>query len=233
MRLTRDQTFQVVFNLRTPVGGGQAEVGTGMFVIKNGSEPFMLTASHVAHGCNTSTQVIISDSSGTCQSFGLSQFNSQLSWKHHLVADISVLPVTPDPTIAPHLQGRFFPVDQLNITAGPPSRDTYLTAVGFPNGLGASGKFSPFTFRSHASSSLISLLRFDTGTPCDFFALEDPSVGGYSGGPIFDLGYVIVGAMTTNTGPTVCHGIMHGTISDSTGGKIAAVTPCSYVTGII
>jgi len=77
------------------------------------------------------------------------------------------------------------------------------------------------------------LIRFDTKTPSDFFTLENPSVGGYSGGPVFDLGYIIVGAMTTNTGPTICHGIMHGTISDTTGGKIAAVTPCSYVKDII
>jgi hypothetical protein len=80
---------------------------------------------------------------------------------------------------------------------------------------------------------LITLLRADTKTACDFYTLENPSVGGYSGGPIFDLGYIIVGAMTTNTGPTVCHGIMHGTISDTTGGKIAAVTPCSYVKDIV
>lgn len=233
MRLTRDDTFRVVLNLRTPTSGGQETVGTGIFIIKGGSEPFILTAAHVANDCNTSTRVVISDSSSNGQSLNLHLFNSGLSWTHHPVADISVLRVDPDPSIVSHLAGRFFPAEQLNSTAIPPSRDAYLTAVGFPHGLGAIGRFSPFTFRSHASSSLITLPRFDTQTPCDFFTLENPSVGGYSGGPVFDLGYIIVGAMTTNTGPTICHGLMHGTISDNTGGKIAAVTPCSYVSDII
>ncbi len=63
--------------------------------------------------------------------------------------------------------------------------------------------------------------------------LENPSVCRYSGGPVFDLGYIVVGAMTTTTGPTMCVGIMHGTIADDTGGKIAAVTPCFYVADLL
>lgn len=69
--------------------------------------------------------------------------------------------------------------------------------------------------------------------PCDFLCLESPSVGGYSGGPIFDLGYQIVGAMTTTKDKTRLYGIMHGTISDNTGGKIAAVTPIIYLKDLI
>ena len=212
MRLTRDQTFQVVLNLRTPIGKGQAKVGTGIFIVKDDKSAYILTASHVANDCDTTSELVISDSSGNCQVFRLDQFCRQLNWTHHPVADLSVLPFDPDPAIVPVLSGRFFPADQLNISSITPSRDAYLTAVGFPHGLGAYGKFSPFTFRSHASSGTITLNRSDTNTPADFFTLENPSVGGYSGGPIFDLGYIIVGAMTTNTGPTICHGIMHGTI---------------------
>ena len=233
MQLTRDQTFQVVTNLRTPASNNSEKVGTGIFIVKNGNEPYLLTASHVANSCNTSTTLVISDASGNSQSFQLTQFNSSLNWRHHPIADVSVLPLNPDQSIIPMLSGRFFPAEQLNQTNNTPSRDAYLTAVGFPHGLGTVGRFSPFTFRSHASSSLITLNRSDTQTPSDFFTLENPSVGGYSGGPVFDLGYIIVGAMTTITGPTTCHGIMHGTISDDTGGKIAAVTPCSYVASLI
>ncbi len=233
MQLTRDQTFQVVTNIRTTDANNSEKVGTGIFIVKNGKEPYLLTASHVANDCNSSTTLIISDASGNSQTIQLIQFNSSLNWRNHSTADISVLPLNPDPAIMPMLSGRFFPAEQLNQTSNTPSRDAYLTAVGFPHGLGAVGRFSPFTFRSHASSSLITLNRFDTQTPSDFFTLENPSVGGYSGGPVFDLGYIIVGAMTTNTGPTTCHGIMHGTISDNTGGKIAAVTPCSYVSSLI
>ncbi len=231
--LTRDQAFQVVLNLRTTNANGSIEVGTGVFIIKDATTPYILTASHVARGCNSSTQVVTSDQIGNCTSLPLSQFNNNLTWKHHPIADVSLLDINPDPYIVQHLQGRFFPYEQLDMSVAAPSRDAYLTAVGFPHGLGASGKFSPFTFRSHTSSSLITLARFDTNTPSDFFILENPSVGGYSGGPVFDLGYIIVGAMATNTGPTICHGIMHGTISDNTGGKIAAVTPCFYVKDLV
>jgi hypothetical protein len=65
--------------------------------------------------------------------------------------------------------------------------------------------------------------------------LESPSVGGYSGGPVFDLGYQIVGVMTTTTGSgkTICHGLIHGTISDDTGGKMAAVTPAFYLSDLL
>lgn len=234
LRLTRDQTFQVVLNLRTPNGPGRTDVGTGIFILKDKYSPYILTASHVVRGCSHNTEVVISDQNGDSNSIPITNLNANLvAWVHHPVADVSVLPLNPDPSVIGMLQGRFLPFDQLNTTASTPSRDAYLTAVGFPNGLGASGKFSPFTFRSHSSSSLITLLRADTNTPADFFTLENPSVGGYSGGPIFDLGYIIVGSMTTCTGPTICHGIMHGTISDNTGGKIAAVTPCFYVADIV
>jgi S1-C subfamily serine protease len=234
LQLTRDQAFQVVLNLRTPNGAGEAEVGTGIFIAKDETLPYILTASHVARGCGLSTEIVISDLNGDSHLISISKLNANVSaWVHHPIADVSVLPINPDPSIIGILHGRFFPLDQLDVSNSTPSRDAYLTAVGFPNGLGASGKFSPFTFRSHASSSLITLLRADTKTPSNFFTLENPSVGGYSGGPVFDLGYIIVGSMTTYTGLTVCHGIMHGTISDNTGGKIAAVTPCSYVKDIV
>lgn len=233
MRLTRDETFKVVLNIRTPRSNGLAEVGTGMFVVKDNTKPYILTATHVAKATNSKTEVIISSKSGDCESIPLGRLCGTQRWIHHPSADISALSLVVDPVIYPLLEGRFFPYEQLNTSRTMPSRDAYLTSVGFPNGLGAQGKFSPFTFRSHASSSEITLLRADTQTPCNFFALENPSVGGYSGGPIFDLGYIIVGAITTTTGPTVCHGIMHGTLSDSTGGKIAAVTPCYYASDIL
>jgi hypothetical protein len=48
---------------------------------------------------------------------------------------------------------------------------------------------------------------------------------------MFDLGYLISGGMTTQKENTILHGIVHGTISDPTGGKLAAITPCKYLDG--
>ena len=39
--------------------------------------------------------------------------------------------------------------------------------------------------------------------------------------------------MTRTKEKTWCHGIMHGTMSDDTGGKIALVTPAFYLKDII
>ncbi len=71
---------------------------------------------------------------------------------------------------------RFFPFDHFHIQKTPASRDIELTSVGFPNGLGAHGQFSPLTYRSYASSSFITFNRADTQIPCEFFLLENPSV---------------------------------------------------------
>ncbi len=228
MLLTRDETFRVVFNVRTPCDGGE-KVGSGIFVAKSDSEGYLLTAAHVAKDCDSSTMIVISDASGKAHSISLQKFNSTMSWRIHPVADIACLEVKPSADIVSILAGRFFPFSQFHAQATSVSRDDELTAVGFPHGLGATGLFSPLTYRSFASSSLITLPRFDNQKPADFFLLENPSVGGYSGCPVFDLGYRIVGAMTTNTGRTTCFGIMHGTISDETGGKLAAVTPSHYL----
>jgi hypothetical protein len=232
MILTRDQTFQVVLNLRTPLAHGQESVGTGIFVVK-ANDLYLLTATHVAITTNQTTAVVISDAQGNATSIPLMDFNNGLVWKHHTVADISALPIQMNPIIQPHLISRLLPFDHFQTQRMPVSRDIELTAVGFPNGLGAQGMFSPLTYRSYASSALISLNRADTNTPCEFFLLENPSVGGYSGGPIFDLGIMIVGGMTTIKDKTYCLGLMHGTISDQTGGKLAAVTPAHYLHGFI
>ena len=232
MILRRDETFRVVFNLRTPAGSMGESVGTGIFVVKS-DEIFMVTATHVAATCNQSTLVVISDSNGNATSLRLTDFNQNLRWKHHSIADISALPINMTEAMQPHLSQRFLPFDHFHVEHSPVSRDYELTSVGFPNGLGAHGMFSPLTYRSYASSAFITLNRADTSTPSEFFLLENPSVGGYSGCPVFDLGYMIVGAMTTTKDKTLCYGIMHGTISDNTGGKLAAVTPAFYLNELL
>lgn len=130
-------------------------------------------------------------------------------------------------------QDRCFPYDHINDSDIPASRDDELTVIGFPHGLGVQGKFSPLTFRSYASSAFLTLPRADTKTPSDFFCLENPSVGGYSGGPVFDMGYEKMGCATATKEKTVLHGIVHGTMSDETGGKIALITPMLYIKDLI
>lgn len=232
MILSRDDVFKVVCNFRTLTSEGEI-VGTGVFMATKDNDVWLITAAHVANGTNANTHIAISDSDSSCKLIPLIEFNPSLSWNYHPVADLAALPISVSETNWQYLKGRCLPYDHFNLDEKSVSRDCELTSVGFPNGLGVSGKFCPLTFRSYASSALLTLNRADTKTPSDFFCLENPSVGGYSGCPVLDLGYMIVGSMTTTKEKTICYGIMHGTMSDATGGKIALVTPTYYLKDII
>ena len=235
--LTRDDTFRVVCNLRTPTttsaGKSTEIVGTGIFMSDKNDMPWIITASHVAKSTTTHSKIAIGDENCDCHLLLLTKLNSQLAWIHHQIADISALPVILSPENMPYLKGRCLPYDHFNLQKTSVSRDFELTTVGFPKGLGVTGKFSPLTFRSYASSGILTLNRADTNSPSEFFCMENPSMGGYSGGPVFDLGYMVVGAMTTTKKKTICYGIIHGTMSDNTGGKIAMVTPTYYLKDIV
>ena len=231
MIITRDQTFTVVCNIRTPIDSSTEKVGTGIFISKN-NKAYLVTAEHVAKETTLKSYIVYCDTSSNPTIRNLTILNPSLNWKYHPVADICCLEIDSSNN-SDLLKERCFPYNHIETDINIVSRDDELTCVGFPNGYGVSGKFTPFTFRSYLSSNIIELLRADTKTPSEFLCLENPSVGGYSGGPIFDLGYQIVGAMTTTKDKTRLYGIMHGTISDNTGGKIAAVTPIYYLKDLI
>ena len=231
MILRRDDTFTVVCNIRTPKGPNTENVGTGIFISKD-SKAYLVTAEHVARETSVNSYIVYCDSSSNPVTRKLTILNPSLAWIYHSTADICCLEIIVKDNLD-LLKGRCFPYDHIEPNNNNVSRDIELTCVGFPNGMGALGKFTPFTFRSYFSSNLIQLLRADTKTASNFLCLENPSVGGYSGGPIFDLGYQVVGAMTTTKDKTRLYGLMHGTISDTTGGKIAAVTPISYLADLI
>lgn len=238
MILKRDRAFTVVCELKTPKEDGSCAVGTGIFVTSPTGDGnvhlWMVTANHVAKGTNEQTIIVVSTKDGNAQQVPLKLFGPLSSWRHHPFADISAFYIQSTTSNMQFFNGRtFLPMDHFNLKQEPVSRDFELTCIGFPKGLGTEGLFSPFTFRSFASSGFFKYSRFDTKQECIFFCLENPSVGGYSGGPIFDLGYSTNGVFETQKDKTLCHGIMHGTMSDDTGGKIAMVTPAFYLKDII
>lgn len=237
MIIRRDTAFRVVCELATPISPTNTTVGTGMFVSSSAGEDkyygWIVTANHVAKETNNNTQIVIANPDGKATVLPLILFGSISNWIHHPNADISAFQIFFTKDNGQYTLNRFFPLDHINLERNAVSRDYELTAIGFPHGLGTDGSFSPFSFRSYAASSFVTLPRADTGLPSDFFCLENPSVGGYSGCPVFDLGYETNGIMTTTREKTWCHGFMHGTMSDDTGGKIAMVTPAFYLKDII
>ena len=228
----RDQLGAFVWMLSTPVSPIKKSVGTGTFVHKDGF-PYLLTAAHVARETNANTTIVMHNGKGGALEIKFSTVNPTLTWKYHPKADMAVCRMDISSCSA-LFEKHFAPYDIFDVSEDEISRDDELTVVGFPSGLGSSGKFSPLTFRSFAASSFITLSRADTGTPSDFFCLEQPSMGGYSGGPVLDLGYRVMGALTTTSGKgTKIKGLIHGTMSDITGGKLALVTPAYYLNDIL
>lgn len=231
MIFMRDKLFTVVCNIRTPDGNGNELIGTGSFIVKN-NKVYLLTVSHVSKDTNNNSYIVLSDNQSNPIRILLNSLTKNHFWKEHPIADMSLIEIEANkyPKV---FQNRCFPFEQVNNSFICASRDDELTSIGFPNGLGIQGKFSPLTFRSYASSAFLTLNRADTDTPSDFFCLENPSVGGYSGGPVFELGYETMGSSMSSKGGTILHGIVHGTMSDNTGGKIAMITPMYYINDLI
>ncbi len=228
MIFQRDELNRVVCNIRTPNGTNE-EVGTAIFIEKE-NNAFLLTASHVVANINAQTYIVLSDANGVPTKVNLNVLLGGAAFVNHPTADLAKAKINVSATNQAHLQNRCFPFSQIAVSPITLSKDLELTSIGFPLGLGATGNtFSPLTFRTFVSAPSITLPRFDNNALCEFIILELPSIGGYSGGPLFDLGYVIHGGMTTTKEHTSLHGIVHGTISDPTGGKLAAITPCSYL----
>ena len=224
--------YKVVCLIVTPSTG---KCGTGCFVEKD-SILYIVTAEHVKKDILPDTLIVYGEANSTNHILVLSSIVIG-DWIVHPIADIVAIKLDKS-KLNSSFNGRFFPFSQIVSQPNPLSRDRELTVVGFPSGLGTSlagaSKFSPLTFRSYAASSYMSLQRTDAaGTISDFFCLENPSMGGYSGGPIIDMGYVSTPVMTQRYGDTTIWGFMHGTMSDKTGGKISVVTPGYYLQDII
>lgn len=223
------------FNFVCAIGGysnnKQTLIGTGLFISKD-NKYYVLTAEHVIKTSITPTYIVLSDNNLNPCPLPLSQLNKNTTWRTHPIADMAVLEI--DSTLNTWITSRAFPFDHCEISMANFGRDVEMTTVGFPCGLGITGTFSPLTFRSFPASEIIQLPRLDNKSIItDVFLLEDPSIGGYSGGPVFDLGYKVDYNMTQTKDKTRLYGIMHGYIGGSNGRQMSFVTPISYLNQLI
>ena len=62
MIITRDQTFTVVCNIRTPIDSSTEKVGTGIFISKN-NKAYLVTAEHVAKETTLKSYIVYCDTS--------------------------------------------------------------------------------------------------------------------------------------------------------------------------
>lgn len=172
-------------------------VGTGFFVEDN-NKLFLITANHIASLTTLRSRVVLKTNIDTPIEFPIASIvgSESLNWYHHPTADASAIQIIPQKEVLPHLKEHFIPKGILLPKLEAPSRDKPLTVLGFPLGLGLQGKFSPISKESKAASGLVSFPRADTKVDNDFFLLDSPSIGGFSGAPVF----ILPKAYTVNSG---------------------------------
>ncbi|MDH4081268.1 MAG: serine protease [Nitrospira sp.] len=210
------------------------QFGTGFFV--SSTAPYLVTASHVAAFLKAGSKITFRAKGDTPVSVSLTELTagvSQLQWQLHPEADVAVLRLTLTAQTAPLMQGRFLGLEMIDSAETAPVRERTVTVMGFPLRLGTTGRFSPITSDGKPASGLLRILRADNKKEATFFLLDKPSIGGFSGGPVYLLSapYASGGALvfTDVSAPPKVVGLVHGTISDNTGGKLAAIVPSRFI----
>lgn len=207
-----------------------ATTGTCFFIYTD-VDYYLVTVEHVAIQTTFNTNVVISstnDSPIILRLGDITYNKSSLEWSIHPKADVAVIRLDPR-EITKEFSKCFLPFEIINLSLDAPFRERQVTVYGYPLSLGIGKKISPITKTSKPASSLIELPRFDTKVPATFYLLDDPSVSGFSGGPVFELPQKI-GTGDESIWVTVYRivGIVHGTISDK-GGGFTAIVPSIYI----
>jgi hypothetical protein len=213
---------------------------TGFLVTPDERTMVLVTAEHVALLMKSAFRATIRGENDTPIDLSSEELTGSktVNWVAHGTEDIAVTVLHPSSDVISKLQHHFMVAKAIDSGHDAPSRERLLTTVGFPLALGVNnGHFSPISRDSKPASGLVTLPRFDTHTLATFYLLDSPSIGGFSGAPVFlfpfpygkssgALAFPIPGAPTSEPR---CIGLIHGTISDDTGGKMAAVTPSVYI----
>ena len=228
---TTDELAGCVAFLRQNVTrAAEANVGSG-FLVQVNDTPFLVTAAHVARAVGADWTLVLQGGDGKPATVRM----QNAAWKFSANHDVAVLLLNVVENQKSFVLGRSLPVKVLSSRDLPPSRDITLTVMGFPLGVGVEGYVSPLSLETKAASGFITLHRFDTKTPATFILLQHPSIGGLSGGPVFDTGLPNFGVgrqIVVRQGLSVV-GLIHGELTDRKVGKLTAVVPSSEITPLL
>jgi hypothetical protein len=213
----------------------QTKFGTGFLVSPDGNTMILVTAEHVTTDIKADFHAVVRGDNDTPVDMSSEDLTGakSVTWVSHDKEDVAVTILHPRKDVILKLSGHFMPESLISSDTAAPSRDRPVTTLGFPLALGVVEHFSPISRESKPSSGMITLPRFDTKKPATVFLLSDPSIAGFSGAPVL----LTAAPFTTpegvlafpSTKGTHCVGIVHGTINDETGGKMAAITPSIYI----
>jgi hypothetical protein len=215
---------------------GKSTVGTAFFLASE-KTLYLITAGHVAETLNPNSQVTVRATGDKPRSFGLGELTGQagaVKWHRSPEADLAILILQPPPAIEPHLQGHFAPLSLLAYQEIAPPRDAVLTVLGFPLALGVRESFSPISRETKPASGLLTIPQM--GRTTRYFLTQDPSIGGFSGAPIFDLkvpAWTSSRSLQIRGGSPEIVGVAVATISDDTGGKLGVIVPAFYIARIL
>lgn len=228
---TTNQLARCVVLLRQDAPAGTpAKVGSGFLVTKN-DDVFLVTAAHVARDIGANWLLIAQGADGKAATARMKESSWQFSTEH----DVAVLKLNPREEQRRFLLNRSLPARLLTGRPLPPSLDVTLTVMGYPLGIGTEGFVSPLSIETKAASGFLTLPRFDTKQPATFILLQDPVVGGLSGGPVFDTGlsgFAPGGQIMRREAVSVV-GLIHGELLDRGIGKMAAVVPASEIVAML
>lgn len=223
--INRTNASRTVALLSTKTSKG-IDVATGVFVLRKDGAPFLLTAAHFGKAVNGSTLLEMPNGVGRAPSVFPLLDLSKGQRIDSAIGDLSAFPLVGiKPTDKKLFTSRFLTNDAiLGDTSKPVDREKLLTVMGFPSGLGhdSSGALVPLSFRTYASSDYFFLNDPAYKEPLLLFALENASLGGYSGAPVFDMD-------SKNNGIV---GFIKGNLNAGNG-SIAIVTPAAFARYLI
>jgi Trypsin-like peptidase domain len=210
--------------------GNMERHGTG-FLIRADSFYFLVTAKHVADSLHVDVaEIFFRTPQAKTKSYKLNEFIAPKSFlKFNKNSDFFIVNLTPFDSTSralfakSSLDGNILANDRNSI-----SRKTDVVVYGYP--LFDLENFNPITFKSNFSSSLMNIYMPDLPKPCFCYLLENPSMAGFSGAPVFAG---VKDRTTTLLEKTVVIGIVTGTTSDKTGGKFAIITPAFHLLDLL
>jgi hypothetical protein len=196
---------------------------------------FLVTAAHVARAMDADARIFCGSADGRRWSSALADLlslrTSKVPWTYHARADVAAVRI---PKPSPQLRGRFLPAELLWARKLAPSGALDLVIMGFPLGLFGDERFAPLTKRAHAASGIVRIAGAEMRRPADFFMLDQPAMGGYSGGPVFVAPQLEMRqpGVVSMLQPS-CIGVVSQTISDGGSGQFAMIVPAACVRSVL
>ncbi|MDO6603177.1 hypothetical protein [Arenibacter palladensis] len=207
-------------------------LGTGFFLIR-GIDVYLITAEHVARFLKSTSKIKYLGTDGQKKEITIQDLTptkhhlKKLNWVRHPTADVAILHLGIYDNVVKDIA--MFNYEYLEESIKAPNRFNDLTIMGYPLGLGVTPlSISPITRNTRSASDIVYFNRFDNGVINPFILTDDPSIGGFSGGPVLEIRKIDkqmnIQGEKVGIAPTVI-GLVHGNLASNTPGNFAAIVP--------